>query len=75
LGHRFVVAVEPYFLSAAEMVDQRKAVFGLLKHKDYKMRWQQSAVHQVFQSHEMLVNEVHGLNGSFDEYFFPEEID
>ncbi|RPJ14024.1 MAG: hypothetical protein EHM37_06475 [Deltaproteobacteria bacterium] len=34
LGHRFVAAVEPSFLSAAEMVDQRKAVFGLIKHKD-----------------------------------------
>jgi len=34
LGHRFVAAVEPSFQSAAEMVDQRKAVFGLVKHKD-----------------------------------------
>jgi hypothetical protein len=34
LGHRFVAAVEPSFHSAAEMVDQRKAVFGLLQHKD-----------------------------------------
>lgn len=34
LGHRFVAAVERSFLPAAEMLDQRKAVFGLLKHKD-----------------------------------------